>query len=118
VPASLRVEVRVRPKNACKRWQGQSAIAAWLLEPIEQWLPGARLTSPVIIITYVDYMPLYCQEWILIRRRATLSRSTLCDWMASCSSLMEPIWKAMNRRILFLRVIETDDSHAPVHDHT
>ena len=118
VPASLRVELHVRPKYACKSCQGQVAIAARLPEPIEKGLPGVGLLSHVIVSKYADHLPLYRQERIFIRQGVTLSRSTLCDWMAACAGLLEPIWKAMHRRILLSRVIQTDDTPVPVQDHT
>ncbi|WP_169981495.1 IS66 family transposase, partial [Tautonia rosea] len=46
----------------------------------------------------------------------TLARSTLCDWTAASAGLLEPIVRAMHRRILQSRVIQTDDTPVTVQD--
>ena len=65
-----------------------------------------------------DHLPLYRQEGIFKRFGVELSRSTVCDWMAACAGLLEPIVAAMTRRILLSKVIATDDTPVKVQDHT
>jgi transposase len=114
VPASLRVLVHKRPKYACSKCQGHVAVAARLPEPIERGLPGVGLLAHVIVSKYLDHLPLYRLEGIFARNGVRLSRQTTCGWMAECAGLLEPIWKGMNARILRSRVIQTDDTPAPV----
>jgi transposase len=42
-----------------------------------------------------------------------LSRSTLCDWMASSAALLGPLVALMRARLLLSRVIHTDDTPVP-----
>ena len=117
VPASLIVLQHVRPKYACRRCAAHVVIAARLPEPIEKGLPGTGLLAHVITSKFADHLPLYRQQGIFKRHGVELSRSTLCDWMAASAGLLEPIVKAMIRRVLSSKVIGTDDTSVTVQDH-
>jgi transposase len=117
VPASLIVLQHVRPKYACAACQGNIVIAARLPEPIEKGLPGPGLLAHVIVSKYADHLPLYRQEGIYKRFGVDLSRSTMCDWMAASAGLLEPIVKAMLKRVLMSDVVQTDDTPVKVQDH-
>jgi transposase len=41
----------------------------------------------------------------------------MCDWMAAAAGLLEPLTKAMLKRVLSSRVVQTDDTPVPVQDH-
>jgi transposase len=117
VPASLIVLEHVRPKYACARCAAHVVIAARLAEPIEKGLPGTGLLAHVITSKLADHLPLYRQEAIFKRHGVALARSTMCDWMAACAGLLEPIVKVMIRRVLSSKAIATDDTPVPVQDH-
>jgi transposase len=117
VPASLVVLQHVRPKYACARCQAHVVIAERLPEPIEKGLPGPGLLAHVAVSKYADHLPLYRQEGIFKRFGVGLPRSTMCDWMAAAAGLLEPLVKAMLRRVLSSRVVQTDDTPVPVQDH-
>ena len=117
VPASLIVVEHVRPKYACAGCAAHVAIAARLPEPIEKGLPGTGLLAHVITSKLADHLPLYRQEAIFRRHGVELARSTMCDWMAACAGLLEPVVKAMTRRVLASKVIGTDDTPVTVQDH-
>ena len=117
VPASLVAIEHVRPKYACPDCQAHVVIAERLPEPIEKGLPGPGLMAHVAVSKYADHLPLYRQEGIFRRFGVGLSRSTMCDWMAAAAGLLEPITKAMLKRVLSSRVVQTDDTPVPVQDH-
>lgn len=117
VPASLVVLQHVRPKYACARCQAHVVIAERLPEPIEKGSPGPGLLAHVAVSKYSDHLPLYRQEGIFKRFGVDLSRSTMCDWMAAAAGLLEPITKAMLKRVLSSRVVQTDATPVPVQDH-
>jgi transposase len=117
VPASLVVLVHVRPKYACRACAAHVVIAPRLPEPIEKGLPGTGLLAHVVTSKLADHLPLYRQEGIFRRHGVELSRSTMCDWMAASAGLLEPIVKAMARRVLASKVIGTDDTPVTVQDH-
>lgn len=117
VPASLIVLEHVRPKYACKACAAHVVIAGRPPEPIEKGLPGNGPLARVITSKLADHLPLYRQEAIFGRHGVELARSTMCDWMAACAGLLEPIVKAMIRRVLGSKVIGTDDTPVTVQDH-
>jgi len=114
VPASLVVIEHVRPKYACPGCQAHVVIAERLPEPIEKGLPGPGLMAHVAVSKYADHLPLYRQEGIFKRFGVELSRSTMCDWMATAADLLDPIVRAMLKRVLSSRVVQTDDTPVPV----
>ena len=117
VPAGLIVLQHVRPKYACANCAAHVAIAARLPESIEKGLPGTGLLAHVITGELADHLPLYRQEAIFRRHGVELARSTMCDRMAACAGLLEPIVKAMIRQVLGSKVIGTDDTPVTVQDH-
>ncbi len=116
VPASLIVIQHVRPKYACKACEGNIVIGERLAEPIEKGLPGPGLLAQVAVSKYADHLPLYRQEGIFRRHGVELPRQTTCDWMAVVASLLEPIWKVMDRLVLQSLVVQSDDTTVTVLD--
>jgi transposase len=117
VPASLIVFEHIRPKYACPDCAAHVAIADRLPEPIEKGLPGPGLMAHVITNKYADHLPLYRQEGILLRQGVEISRSTMCDWMATAAELLQPIVTLMLAKILTSQVVQNDDTPVKVQDH-
>ena len=107
----------VWPKYACAACQGKVAEAQRVPEPIEKGLPGPGLLAHVAVSKYADHLPLYRLEGIFKRFGVELARSTMCDWMAAAAGLLEPIVKAMRKRVLLSDVVQTDDTPVKVQDH-
>lgn len=110
VPAVVKVLVHQRVKYACRKCQEHVSIAAGPAKPIEKGLPGPGLLAWSVVGKYGDHLPLYRQEEILARSGVIIRRSTLCNWIASASTLLEPIHRRMAERVLRSRVIHTDDT--------
>ena len=118
VPASLFIRQFVRPKYACSSCQEHVAIAAKPPQPIDKGLPGPGLLAQVITSKYGDHTPLYRQEDILARHGVTLSRATLCGWMARAADRLVPLYDLMVERVRASKIIWTDDTTVPVWDPT
>jgi transposase len=116
VPASLVVLQHVRPKYACRACAAHVVIAERLPEAIEKGLPGPGLLAHVAVSKYADSLPLYRQEAIFRRHGVELSRKTMCDWMATCARLLEPIRRALAAAVLRSRVVGADDTPVRVLD--
>ena len=80
------------------------------LLPIAKGLPGPGLLAHLIVSKYVDHLPLYRLERIYERQGLFLSRSTLCDWLAACANLLQPLYAKMVQSALQSRVLHTDDT--------
>jgi transposase len=59
--------------------------------PIARGLAGTGLLAHVIVSKFCDHLPLYRCERMLARFGVTLSRSTLCDWLAQSAALLRPL---------------------------
>lgn len=115
-PAKLWVIEHVRPTYACRRCEGQVRTASKPLQPIEKGLAGPGLLAQVITSKYGDHLPLYRQEDILGRSGQAIPRSTTCGWLASCASLVRPLYERMKELVLASKVVHTDDTPVPVLD--
>jgi transposase len=87
--------------------------------PIDKGLPGPGLLAHVIVSKYVDHLPLNRQVNIAARQGVSISRSTMCDWMAACAALLRPLCDLMVAQVLQSLWLYTDDTpvknqgHAP-----
>ncbi len=118
-PASLYVIEHIRYKYACSNKDCRQTIVTAdknVYEPIEKGLAGAGLLSQVIVSKYSDHCPLYRMEDIFARHGVSISRSTMCDWMAQSAEILNPLYELMKKRVLGSKVVHTDDTPVKVQD--
>ena len=115
-PAKLYVIEHIRPTYACRKCEGKVETASKPPQPIERGLAGPGLLAQVITAKFGDHLPLYRQEDILHRSGHSIPRSTTCGWVASCASLVKPLYDLMTAIIRQSKVINTDDTTVPVLD--
>ncbi len=123
VPAKLTVIEHVRLKYACRSCEQQAAeggpqivAAPKPLAPIEKGLAAPGLLAYVIVSKYGDHLPLHRLERILERHGVEIARSTMCDWMAQCATVLQPLHDRMAREVRQSKVIHTDDTPVDVLD--
>jgi len=115
VPASLEVIEQACQKYACPK--GCTVVTAEKpAAPIEKGLAGPGLLAHVAVSKFADHLPLNRQESIFARQGVELSRQTMCDWMADCAELVDPLYELMKQRALSSKVVQTDDTPVPVLD--
>jgi transposase len=117
-PASYFVLQHVRKTYACRSCDGPSerrfaTAGPAVVGPIPKGLAGPGLLAHLVTCKYADHLPLHRLEGIVARSGVRLSRSTLCDWMASAASLLGPLVALMRARVLRSRVIHSDDTAVP-----
>jgi transposase len=78
--------------------------------PIAKGLPGPGLLAHLIVSKYADHLPLYRLERIYERQGLFLPRSTLCDWLAACAALLQPVYACLIAEVLRARALHTDDT--------
>lgn len=116
VPASFYRHQIVRPKFACPQCESNISIAELPARVIDKGIAGPGFLSHVLTSKYADHLPLNRLEGIFKRYGIDIARSTMCQWVGSCSDLLSPIVNEMKRRILESKKIHTDDTPVPVQD--
>jgi transposase len=84
--------------------------------PIAKGLPGPGLLAHLIVSKYVDHLPLHRLERVYERQGVLLPRSTLCDWLAACADLLQPLYEMMVAVVLQSRWLHTDDTVVKLQD--
>ena len=113
VPASVTVIEEACLKYACActvRTAGKPP------QPIEKSIAGASLLAQVIVSKWSDHLPLHRQEQIFLRHGVSMSRKTMCGWMAQCAALLNPLYGAAKKFLFESKVIGTDDTSVKVLD--
>jgi transposase len=109
-PAKIVVQVYVTPKYACPKKDGGVKQRETPPGP----MPGGRfdfgLVAQVVTSKICDHLPLYRQQDVLARAGIELSRSTLCEIMASAAFLLEPLAALLKRRLLASDWLGADDT--------
>ncbi len=114
-PASLFIHAIERPTYICRHCEQQGhniqAVQVPLPPtPIAKCTIGAGLLAHVIVSKWIDHLPLYRLESILGRLGWEVSRSTLCDQMMACASLLTPFYDLLCRRVRQSFALHTDDT--------
>jgi transposase len=84
--------------------------------PIAKGLPGPGLLAHLIVSKAVDHLPLYRLERIYERDGFFIPRSTLCDWLAACAQVLQPLYAHLVGSVLQSRVVHTDDTPVKIQD--
>ena len=114
-PSSIFVREIARPTYACRSCEQaardpQFAAPAFPPEPVPRSGIGACLLAQVIVSKCVDHLPLYRQESIFARHGWPVSRTRLCDLLAACATLLDPVYRAMLARLKASFAIHADES--------
>ena len=115
-PASLVKRRTIRPKYAKANGEGV-LIAELPTRPINKAIVEACLLSHILVAKYIDHLPFYRQIQMFKRDFGwNLAQSTMSDWMASCCSLLEPLYNTLKQKILASDYIQADESPIKVLD--
>jgi transposase len=100
----------VRRKYACGQCNENVVTAPWRGKVIERGLLGPGFLAHVITERFGNHLPYYRLEGKYKSEGLDLSRSVLCESMARCGELLEPIAEALRREVMESPVIHTDDT--------
>jgi transposase len=104
---------QVRPKLACGCCD-RIVQAEAPSRPIARGVAGPGLLAHVLVSKFGDHLPLYRQSEIYARQGVELDRSTLADWVAGASQLLEPLVEALRRHVMAAQKLHADDTPVPV----
>jgi transposase len=114
IPASFFVKQYIRHKFGCKKCESEISIGQLPPRAIDKGIAGEGLLAHIITSKYCDHLPLNRLEDIFKRNGVDITVSTMCDWVAKSSELLEPLVKRMHQKILHSPKINTDDTKIPV----
>jgi transposase len=118
IPASVFVRQHVRFKYACPKCHDHVTVGHVPIAIVNKGLPGPGLLAQIAASKYADHLPLHRLERILGRYGITLSRSTMCDWMAHVAGMLQPVVARMASIVRESRAIHTDATRMPFLDPT
>jgi len=100
----------VRKKYACGRCKEGVVTAPWRGKVIEKGLLGPGFLAHVIVERFGNHLPYFRLEGQYRGEGLELSRSVLCESMARCAELLEPVSEQIRQEILASPVVNTDDT--------
>jgi transposase len=123
VPMQLRVIQTVRIRYACPDTKHGDASGHPLTAPKTALMPAqplpktnatANLLAMLIVVKFVDGLPLARFEHILGRSGVRVPRNTLARWIIACSQLLQPLFNLARDALHEGRVIHMDETPVQV----
>jgi transposase len=124
VPMQLRVIQTVRIRYACPdTTHGDDKLGQKLTAPKTATMPAqplpktnatANLLAMLIVVKFVDGLPLARFEHILGRSGVRVPRNTLARWIIACSQLLQPLFNLARDALHEGRVIHMDETPVQV----
>jgi transposase len=119
VPMKLRVIQTVRIRYACPEPKHGEALpspktAPMPLHPLPKTNATANLLAMLIVVKFVDGLPLARFEHILGRSGVRVPRNTLARWIIACSELLQPLFNLARDALHEGRVIHMDETPVQV----
>ena len=99
-----------RTKYACAQCHEGVVTAPWRGKVIDKGLLGPGFLAHVITERFGNHQPYYRLEGKYRAEGLELSRSVLCESMARCAELLEPIAEELRQEVLASDVVHTDDT--------
>jgi transposase len=104
------VHETARKKYACSTCHEGVVTAPWRGKVIDKGLLGPGFLSHVITERFARHQPYYRLEGKYRAEGLELSRSVLCESVARCAELLEPIAEQLRKEVLASPVVHTDDT--------
>lgn len=115
-PSSLFVVETVTPRYACPKCKEGVVAAPAPVQAVEKGMAGEGLLAHVVTSKYADHLPLHRLEGILLRHGVEIDRSTMCDWVGQVAEALAPISHEIQRQILKVDYLQTDDTPVVILD--
>ncbi|MBK9385770.1 MAG: IS66 family transposase [Planctomycetes bacterium] len=114
-PASFRVQVLLRKKYACPRFEEHGVTTPDLPKrPIPKGMVSPRVIAQVAVAKYRDHLPLERQVRIYLGHGVDIAPTTMGDWLASGAELLAPIVTAHLAHLLESSIVFSDDTSITV----
>jgi len=115
-PANIYVRKIIRPKYAKPNNTGV-IIASMPSLPIPRSNAGAGMLAHISVSKFIDHLPFYRQIQIFKRQNLNLSASTIGGWFNATCTLLEPLYDALEKQVLYnSHYLQADESPIGVQD--
>jgi transposase len=117
VPPKLFKREIVRPKFKRRDDRTQPPVVAPApARAVAGGYASAGLLAWIALSKYVDHVPLYRLEQMSARWGATLSRSSMADWIGITAEWLEPIYRQMRLELLAGGYVQADETPVRCND--
>ena len=110
VPMQVRVLRHIRKRYGCPGSAHAPVTAALPPQPLPKSNASADLLAMLLVVKFIDGLPLARFEHILARHGVTVPRQTLARWVIGAAGVLQPLLNLMRDTLLdgpFLHVDET-----------
>ena len=110
VPMQVRVLRHIRKRYGCPGSVHAPVTAALPPQPLPKSNASADLLAMLLVVKFIDGLPLARFEYVLARHGVTVPRQTLARWVIGAASVLQPLLNLMRDALLegpFLHVDET-----------
>lgn len=114
VPMQVRVIKHIRQTYACKGCEAAPITADKRAQVIEKSLASPSVLAMLLSTKYVDGIPLYRFEKMLLRHGIDIPRQTLARWVIQCGEHLQPLLNLMRDTLLDYPVLHCDETRVQV----
>jgi transposase len=110
VPMQVRVLRHIRKRYGCPTSEHAPVTAALPAQPLPKSNASADLLAMLLVVKFIDGLPLARFEYVLARHGVTVPRQTLARWVIGAAGVLQPLLNLMRDALLegaFLHVDET-----------
>jgi transposase len=110
VPMQVRVLRHIRKRYGCPGSAHAPVTAALPPQPLPKSNASADLLAMLLVVKFIDGLPLARFEYVLARHGVTVPRQTLARWVIGAAGVLQPLLNLMRDALLegaFLHVDET-----------
>jgi len=96
--------------------QAKRVIAALPGMPIDKSIAGPSLLAYLMVSKFVDHLPIHRLLQIFLRQKVVIDAATVCGWLKSVGTLIEPLYDALRKEVLNTHSLGIDETPLKVLD--
>ncbi len=110
VPMQVRVLRHIRKRYACPGGESAPLTAAMPPQPLPKTNASINFLAMLLVLKFVDGLPLARIEYVLARHGAAVPRQTLARWVIGAARLLQPLHNLMRDILLDAPFIHMDET--------
>ena len=110
VPMQVRVLRHIRKRYGCPASAHAPVTAALPPQPLPKSNASADLLAMLLVIKFIDGLPLARVEYVLARHGVTVPRQTLARWVIGAAGVLQPLLNLMRDALLEGTLLHIDET--------